>query len=294
MTNPHDLSPDVSSETDEAISPPPAEHPRYPAEHLRFVERFAVGLNRRLNQRGIPQKIAALWQRCFAQVLVRVIYQKRLHHINIENLAALPPRASILLVANHRTFFDLFVVAMSLRLTSKMRLGVPCAFPVRSTFFYDNILGVLINFLNAGGCMYPPVFRDERRATLNPIGVDIMRWLLTQPHVTLGIHPEGHRSKSDDIYTLEPPKRGVGQLIQGCHDQLYVLPVFVEGLNNSFSHEVKQRLKRSPDPIYIRWGKPYPASTHQGSDIEIADQVHARIQELADQARAEHHQRSAS
>ena len=140
----------------------------------------------------------------------------------------------------------------------------------------------------SGGCMYPPVFRDERRALLNPVGVESMKWLLAQPRVTLGLHPEGRRSKQPDPFKLEPPKRGVGHLIQSATPQLYVLPVFIEGLDSRLTSALKRAFfPKSAPPINLWWGRPHPALDYSGDAEEIAEAVHHKIQRLADQARQE-------
>lgn len=262
--------------------------PQFPAEHLRWTERLALKIMSKLNRSGWVQDVGLRWGRMIPQQLVRAIFLGRLRCRQSERLAQLPPEASIMIVANHRTFFDLFVIGTALRVESKNKLGIPSVFPVRAPFFYDNPLGVLMCLVFSGGCMYPPVFRDERRELLNPTGVEVMKWLLTQPRVTLGIHPEGRRSRSPDPFQLEPARRGVGHLIQSATEQLYILPVFVEGIDPSMSEAFKHSLRprRSP-PINLWWGEPHPAHEYQGSAEEIAEAVHLKIQRLADLARAE-------
>ena len=262
------------------------QQPAFPPQELSFTERWAVRLMSKMNRPGWLQNIGLLWGRYVSQQLVKAIYLRRLRTHFDERLATIPREASILIVANHRTFYDLFVIATALRLRTKHRLGVPSVFPVRSPFFYDNPLGVLICLLFSGGCMYPPVFRDERKTRLNPVGVEAMRWLVRQPRVALGIHPEGHRVKRPHPYELDPPKRGVGALIEGASEGLYVLPVFVEGLDNSMGRELKRAVKgRKAAPINVWWGEPVRAATMQGSQEELATQAHALIQALAHTAR---------
>jgi 1-acyl-sn-glycerol-3-phosphate acyltransferase len=280
MSEPHSPSPQTAHTR-------PLEQPSYPAQRLRLTERAALALMERLNRPGWLQKVALLWGRHISQRLVQAIYLRRLCTFYDERLEGVPSDASVLIVANHRTFYDLFVIATALRVRSAHRLGVPSVFPVRSPFFYDNPLGVILCLFFSGGCMYPPVFRDERKHELNPVGVEVMRWLLTQPKVCLGIHPEGHRSKQPDHYTLEPPKRGVGVLLSDPSPNLYVLPVFVEGLNNSFGVELKRAFKgRSAEPVKVWWGEPVRAQELSGEPEALASHAHALIQTLADHAKA--------
>jgi hypothetical protein len=78
----------------------------------------------------------------------------------------------------------------------------------------------------------------------------------------------------------------VGALIEGASEGLYVLPVFVEGLDNSMGRELKRALKgRGAAPINVWWGEPVRAVTLHGSQEELAAQAHALIQDLAYVAR---------
>ena len=267
--------------------PPPSAQPTFPSDQLTLTERLALKAAEAINRPGLVQRLAVLYGRHFCQRLVKLIYYKRLRLEGVEHLGEIPTTAPVIVVSNHRTFYDQFVIATALRESSGQRLGFPCVFPVRAPFFYDNPLGALICLAASGGCMYPPVFRDKRKGELNAVGVEVMRWLLTQPGVCLGIHPEGRRATGSDPFTLDPPKRGVGALIEGARPELVVLPVFVEGLRNGFGGELKRSFKgRRAEPIHVTWGAPLRAADFSGSPEEIATQAHAQIQLLADAARA--------
>ena len=268
-------------------TPPPTSQPHFPPHLLTLTERIAIKVGEAINRPGWVQRVAVLYGRYFCQQLVKLIYARRFRVEGIDLLRHIPREAPLLVISNHRTFFDQFIIATALREKTSHRLGIPCVFPVRAPFFYDNPLGALLCLMASGGCMYPPVFRDKRKGELNAIGVEVMRWLLTQPSVALGIHPEGRRSKSPDPFTLEPPKRGVGALIEGAGPELMVLPVFVEGLSNGFGGELLRAFKgRRARPIHITWGAPFRAADLKGTQDELAAQAHAHIQRLADSARA--------
>ena len=81
-------------------------------------------------------------------------------------------------------------------------------FPVRTSFFYTRPLGVLMNLGIAGGAMWPPVFRDERKDRLNPIGVNQLVEVLHEAGSVVGLHPEGTRNHAADPCDLLPPARG--------------------------------------------------------------------------------------
>jgi len=268
-------------------SPPPATQPRFPSERLTLTERVALKINEAINRPGLTQRLAVSYGRHVCQRLVKAIYYKRIRFEGLERLRDVPVSAPLLVVSNHRTFFDQFVIATALREGTGQRLGFPCVFPVRAPFFYSNPLGALLCLLTSGGCMYPPIFRDSRKGELNAAGMEVMRWLLTQPGVALGLHPEGRRSSGPDPFTLDPPKRGVGALIEGASADLMVLPVFLEGLSGDLGAELLRALRpRRAPPIRVTWGEPLRAAELTGSAEERAALVHGRIQRLADAARA--------
>jgi 1-acyl-sn-glycerol-3-phosphate acyltransferase len=160
----------------------------------------------------------------------------------IEHVDALQPTNGLILVSNHRSFFDMYVASAAL--LERTRFVRELYYPVRTSFFYDNPLGSLVNFLMSGYAMWPPVFRDDRRHMLNAHGVRQMAYVLSRPGALLGIHPEGTRSRQPDPYTLGGARPGVGRLVEACHPNTLVLPFFIVGLSNDFVHEVRVGLSR--------------------------------------------------
>ncbi len=168
----------------------------------------------------------------------------------------LPPwvaTESLILVSNHRSFFDLYVTTAEL-----VSRGLPqrILFPVRSTFFYDHPLGPLVNGAASFFAMYPPIFRDRKRAALNMASLDELAALLRRGGFFVGIHPEGMRKKDDDPYTLLAPQSGVGRVIHKA--RVPVLPVFVNGLGNDFVAQIKAGFTGRGEPIHIVFGAPVP------------------------------------
>ena len=255
---------------------------QFPSHLLTRTERVAMWVIHRVHQRGIARFLGMFWTRIFGEQFVRFASSHRWRQHNKHVLDSITKEDTILLISNHRTFFDLFVVMTVLRRQSKHRLGMPCAFPVRAPFFYDHWLGICLNFLSSGGSMYPPVFRDHRKGDLNPIGLNMMKMLLKQPKVCFGLHPEGRRSQSDHIYTIEDIRPGVGVLIQDAPANLVVLPVFLSGLSNRLGYELSQSFKRaSASPLSIYWGAPKRAEEYQGTLEEITQMVHTQLQSVA-------------
>lgn len=260
---------------------------RYPTSKLSVVERFAICIGHKINRPGIIRRLSVWWGKVFTCSVLKRVSGHRWIHYHPEYLDQIEESAPILLVSNHRTFFDMYVGITALRYLSDYRLGAPAVFPVRSPFFYDHPLGVFINLIASGSCMWPPVFRDDRRSILNPISTNIMKDLLQQDGVTFGFHPEGRRSKNTDIYTLEPPKRGVGQLVASANKRLIILPVFISGLSDDAKKEWRLRKKKSAKdhPIRFYWGQPKSSQDFTGSPEKIAQQIHQLIRVLAEQAR---------
>ena len=64
------------------------------------------------------------------------------HTYGIERIPDIAAQKSVIVVSNHRSFFDMFVIDMLLyRHGFTQRL----LFPVRSKFFYDHPLGFFVN-----------------------------------------------------------------------------------------------------------------------------------------------------
>jgi 1-acyl-sn-glycerol-3-phosphate acyltransferase len=174
---------------------------------------------------------------------------RRVH--GLERLPAFDPTSSVILVSNHRSFFDLYVATAIL-----VARGLPLRilFPVRSTFFYDHPLGPVVNGLMSFFAMYPPIFRDRKRAALNLASLDETAALLRRGGFFVGMHPEGTRNKGDDPYTLLPPQSGVGRLIRAAG--VPVVPVFVNGLGNDLPRQVAGGISGRGTPIHVVFGAP--------------------------------------
>jgi 1-acyl-sn-glycerol-3-phosphate acyltransferase len=180
-------------------------------------------------------------------------FTRNLRHVyGLDRLPPLEADRSFLCVSNHRSFFDLYVVSAVL-----VRRGLPhrLLFPVRSHFFYDTPLGFFVNGVMSFFAMYPPVFRESRRAALNLVGVDEIVWMLRRGGAWVGIHPEGTRKKDDDPYTLLPAQTGVGRVIH--KSRVTVIPVFVNGLlPNDLPAQLAGNLTRKGPPILVVFGRP--------------------------------------
>lgn len=244
----------ASSGVERAVDPKSgaAEFEPLPRSSLRGFERIAVPIGERLNTQPGLKALAAGFGYYVPRPFVGWASRCRLRMIDEHNMSELAPKRGVILVSNHRSFFDMYVAASSIfdRGSFIDRLY----FPVRSAFFYDHPAGALVNFVMSGYAMWPPMFRDERKGELNPIGLRQMAYALSTPGGVLGIHPEGTRQKGDDPYVLGAARPGVGHLIEQCHPETLVLPFFILGLGNDFLREVSLRLGPEPRPeIRIHW-----------------------------------------
>jgi len=171
-----------------------------------------------------------------------------------ENLAPLTDQDRLIIVSNHRSFFDFYVIGPVLY--TRTRLSKHILFPVRAPFFYDRWVGGLVNLWMAGFFMFPPIMRSKERRDFNNYALQRMIAELERPGQLLGIHPEGTRNKGDDPYEFLPTQPGVGQVLLGAPD-VRALPVFIIGLSNSMKTELKRTWWSKEDhPIHIYFGAP--------------------------------------
>ena len=169
----------------------------------------------------------------------------------LDRLPPWDPNKSYIVVSNHRSFFDLYVIT-----AYHVKRGMPhrLLFPVRSKFFYDHPLGLAVNGVMSFFAMYPPVFRERARAALNLASLDETVRILKRGGVFLGLHPEGTRNQSDDPYALLPAQGGVGRIIQSA--RMPVLPVFINGLGNDLPKQVLGNFTKKGPPVTVNFGAP--------------------------------------
>ncbi|MGH7272516.1 MAG: lysophospholipid acyltransferase family protein, partial [Polyangiaceae bacterium] len=161
------------------------------------------------------------------------------------------PATSLILVANHRSFFDLYVAAAEL-----VARGLPhrILFPVRSGFFYDHPLGPVVNGMMSFFAMYPPIFREKSRAALNLASLDEVGALLRRGGFFVGLHPEGRRKTDGDPYRMLPAQSGVGRIIFKAGAP--VIPAFINGLSNDFIDQVRRGATGKGQRVRVVFGAP--------------------------------------
>jgi 1-acyl-sn-glycerol-3-phosphate acyltransferase len=257
------------------------------AQRLSLIERANVRLVRASFRPGFVDKCLRLLQRTVGQTWIHYATRNLTQVVGLEHLPDLQGQGSFLVVANHRSFFDLYVVTAELiRRGMKKRI----VFMVRSNFFYDSVLGFFVNFFMSFLAMYPPVFRERKKLAMNPLALDELSWLLRQNGVFAGIHPEGTRNRDSDPYTLLPAKPGVGRIIRQAG--VPVIPVFVNGLGNEVLKQVRGNFDGTGQKITIVFGAAIsfddllaaPASARL--DKELADRCMDAVSSLGAQEKA--------
>jgi 1-acyl-sn-glycerol-3-phosphate acyltransferase len=218
---------------------------------LTRLERAQIRFVRASLRPGALDSTIRLLQRTAGQWWIRTAIAKLRRVHGVERLPPWDPAGSLVLVANHRSFFDLYVTAAEL-----VSRGLPhrILFPVRSTFFYDHPLGPVVNGVMSFFAMYPPIFREKKRAALNLASLDEVAALLRRGGFFVGLHPEGTRKKDDDPYTLLPPQSGVGRMIRKA--RVPVVPVFINGLGNDLARQIIDGITGHGRLIHVVYGEP--------------------------------------
>lgn len=220
-------------------------------EKLSFTERALIRIVRRSFRPGAFDRAMLHLQRTIGQAWIYYATRNLTRLYGLERSGLLEERRSVIVVANHRSFFDLYVVTANL-----MRQGLRkrIIFPVRADFFYTSWLGLLVNFCMSFLAMYPPLFRKREQVALNLIALEELGTLLRQGDMFVGLHPEGTRGKGDDPYAFLPAKPGVGRVI--FEAKVPVVPVFVQGLSNNLVQQVRGNFDGTGERIRVVFGAP--------------------------------------
>lgn len=219
---------------------------------LSPTEKRLIRLVRGTFSNATADRVVRLLQRRLgAQWIEACVKNVRQVH-GLERLGTLDPNKSYLFVSNHRSFFDMYVITSFL--VYRDLLPHRILFPVRSSFFYDNVAGFAVNGAMSFFAMYPPVFRERKRMFLNRAMMDEVSRLLRGGGIYVGLHPEGQRNRDADPYTLLPARFGVGKMIQDSG--AVVIPVFINGLSNDFAAQIRGNFDGKGAPVNLVFGEP--------------------------------------
>jgi 1-acyl-sn-glycerol-3-phosphate acyltransferase len=204
---------------------------------LNGIEKLGFRLTHRMNQ-GVWKRFWTFCQRHIGSLWIKIATYNLMNVFGIENIENSDSDRPLLLVANHRSFFDMYVVSSVIFRQTKR--PVKLFFPVRGKFFYDNPVGWFVNLVMGWWSMYPPFFRENREAQKREFDKYSLRRLIQicsegEAHM-IGFHPEGKRNLNDDPYNFLRAQPGVGKVILEARPQ--VIPVFIAGLGNDLPKQI--------------------------------------------------------
>lgn len=256
---------------------------------LGTTEALGFRLARRMNF-GAWKRFWTFCQRHIGSLWIYLATYNLMNVFGIENVEDTDPDRPLLLVANHRSFFDMYTVSSVLfRRTTR---PITLYFPVRAKFFYDNPVGWFVNLVMGWWAMYPPFFREQKDASKRAFDKFSLRELVRlctygRGHV-IGFHPEGKRNLGDDPYELLPAQPGIGKVIYEARPQ--VIPVFVTGLINDLPKQILGNWTGG-EKVRIWFGEPIDLSgSYERRDSirthkELSDFLMERIGELGERDR---------
>jgi 1-acyl-sn-glycerol-3-phosphate acyltransferase len=197
--------------------------------------------------------LSIVWNQIFMVHFSWIMTGRRVRRWGMEHTEVLGPDSCVIVVANHRSFFDFYVIGPILY--TQTNLSKHILFPVRAPFFYDKWIGGIVNGIMSGFFMFPPVMRAKEKRTYNNYALQRMVEELERPGQQLGIHPEGTRGKGDDPYTFLRTQPGVGKILSKSKHTV-VLPVFITGLTNNMVEEIRRNWLGTPSahPIDVVFG----------------------------------------
>ncbi|MDI1240481.1 MAG: lysophospholipid acyltransferase family protein [bacterium] len=256
---------------------------------LRPIERTGFKLVRAMNF-GTWKRFWTFCQRHIGSLWIRIATYNLMNVFGIVNVENSDPNQPLILVANHRSFFDMYTVSSVIfrRTTRPVRLY----FPVRAKFFYDNPVGWLVNFVMGWWSMYPPFFREDGEGEKRRFDKFSLRELIRlssegNGHV-IGFHPEGKRNLNQDPYSFLPAQPGIGKVILNADPQ--VIPVFIAGLGNDLPKQILGNWTGG-EKVRIWFGNPIDLSVFHGkrdslrTHKEISDHLMSKIAELGEKDR---------
>ena len=256
-----------------------------PMDMLSRFERINFRLVDVLLRRGTP--LTEVWLRRFTDLWIGAATSRMLEWHGLARLANVPHDRGFILVSNHRSYFDLYLLSLILNRNTPLRQPIVC--PVRADFFYEKPLGLLVNVLVGGGRMYPPVFRQAEKIEFNKWSLQRLIELVREGAM-IGFHPEGTRNKGADPYVPLPAQTGIGKLVMETWP--VVVPAFINGLGNDFLGDVKSNFTDPAKRVIAVFGEPIELSQFRGQSNrlathkKIADTILGRIYQLGQEERA--------
>jgi 1-acyl-sn-glycerol-3-phosphate acyltransferase len=256
---------------------------------LHPVERAGFRLVRAMNF-GTWKRFWTFCQRHIGSLWIYIATYNLMNVFGVDNVQNSDPGRPLLLVANHRSFFDMYTVSsVMFRRTTR---PISLYFPVRAKFFYDSPVGWFVNLVMGWWSMYPPFFREEgegEKRKFDKFSLRELTRLASRGHGNIiGFHPEGKRNLNEDPYSFLPAQPGIGKVILNAQPQ--VIPVFIAGLGNDLPKQILGNWQGG-EKVRIWFGQPLELGEFRGkrdslrTHKEIADFLMTKIAELGEKDR---------
>ncbi|HTH50657.1 MAG TPA: lysophospholipid acyltransferase family protein [Pyrinomonadaceae bacterium] len=264
--------------------------PLVPAEDqlelLSSTERVGFALAHRMNL-GTWKRFWTFCQRHIGSLWIYIATYNLMNVFGIENVENSDPTRPVVLVANHRSFFDMYTVSSVIFRRTRRPLSL--FFPVRAKFFYDNPIGWFVNFVMGWFSMYPPFFREAgeaRKREFDKYSLERLIQICSEPGPNvIGFHPEGKRNLEGGPYDFLPAQPGIGKILYASRPQ--VIPVFIAGLGNDLPKQIMGNWTGGPKVRIwfgeqIDLGEFYARTDRLRTHKEIADHLMTKIGELGE------------
>ncbi len=203
---------------------------------------------------GRLQRLSWNTGRLFSRLISMLLF--RLH---VSGQAAIPRTGGVLLVANHQSFLDPWLVGIA--------PARQVHYMARDTLFKGGMLHWLMELWNVF-----PVRRGA--ADFGAIRTAVER---LDKGFMLNVFPEGTRSEDGTIGPIAP---GISLILNRCKSDVPIVPVVIDG-----AYEAWPRQSKFPRPwgstIRIAHGRPIPASEWRGLSPEaLAQRVRGELVKL--------------
>jgi 1-acyl-sn-glycerol-3-phosphate acyltransferase len=187
------------------------------------------------------------------------------HRLTIHGHQHIPAQPPVILVGNHTSHLDAFVLASPLPWRLRDRI-----FPIAAgdVFFQTPLLTAFA----AGMLNALPMWRKK----CGPHALEQLRQRLLEEPCAYILFPEGTRSRDGKMASFKP---GLGMLV--AETEVPVVPCYLDGCFQALAAD--QRWPR-PRPISLRIGKPLvfaPIKNNRAGWLHIARETETRVRALA-------------
>lgn len=165
--------------------------------------------------------------------------------VHISGIEKIPKDEKVLFVSNHRSNFDPIVTWYALKKWKIAFVSKPENFKVP---FFGRIIRK---------CCFLPIDRENPRKAI--VTINKAAKLLKKQEVSIGIYPEGTRSKS---YQLLPFHNGVFKIAQKAHSPIVVLSI-------CGTEEIAKQTPFTPTDVYLDVLEVFPGENIKEMKTEI-------------------------